>query len=146
MVVEVADAIHLLTGFLDEAVIETENAPHVVVEAFPKPDGVESAEIPARPGDESIQRTLIAAIQEIPCDILDVFLSLLTEQQAGEISVEMIPLRLRKTRPIGFQGLTKSIFFSGEEHHPSHPILADGNDVLLSEIYGGFRKVQKFCC
>jgi hypothetical protein len=45
----------------------------------------------------------MTAIQEVPGDILDVFLAFLTEQQAGEIGDEMVPLRLRKTRPIDFK-------------------------------------------
>jgi hypothetical protein len=136
MVIEVADAIHFLAGLLDKAVIETENASHACVEAFSQPDGVELAEIPARPGDEPIQRALMPAIQEISNDVLDVFLALLTEQQASEIGDEMLPLRLRKTWSKDSEGITKRILFSSEEHHPSHPILADGNDVLLSETYG----------
>ena len=87
----------------------------------------------------------MTAIQEVPGDILDVFLAFLTEQQAGEIGDEMGPLRLRKTWLKRFECRTKSIHFSCEEHHTSRPILGDGNGVLLSEIYGGFRKVQKSC-
>jgi len=85
----------------------------------------------------------MAAIQEVPCDVLDVFLTFLTEQQAGKIGIEMVPLWFCKTRPIHIKCGTKSVNFFCEEHHTSHPSV-DGNDVLLSEIYGGFRKVQKF--
>jgi len=48
----------------------------------------------------------MAAIQEVAGDVLDVFFAFLTEQQAGEIGIEMLPLRLRKTRPIDFESLT----------------------------------------
>ena len=87
----------------------------------------------------------MTTIEEVACDILYVFLAFLTEQQTGEIGVEMAPLWFRKTRSIGLKGLTKCILFFCEEHRLSHPILADGNDVLLSEIYGEIRKVQKSC-
>ena len=66
------------------------------------------------------------------------------KQQVGEIGFEMVPLRFRKTRPIHIECGTKNIDFFREEHHTSHPS-SDGNDVLLSEIYGEFRDVQKFC-
>src|SRR4030042_4036854 len=92
--------------------------------------------------DESIQGTLMPTIQEVPCDVLNVFLAFLTEQKAGEIGVEMVPLRFRKTRPIHIKCGTKSVNFFCEEHHTSHPSV-DGNDVRLSVFYGKFRKSAK---
>jgi len=54
-VIEVANACHHFTCFLDEGVIEAENASGAVVEAFSEPEGVELAQIPAMPRDESVQ-------------------------------------------------------------------------------------------
>ena len=88
-----ADTCHHFASFLDEGLIETENASCAVMEAFSKPDSVEPAEIPSMPGDESVQRVLMTAILEVPGDILDVLFTLFTEQQAGEIGVKMVPLR-----------------------------------------------------
>jgi hypothetical protein len=87
----------------------------------------------------------MATIQEVSCDILNIFPAFLTEKQVSEINVEMSPLWFRKTRSIDFKCLPERILFFCEEHHLSHPILVDGDDVLLSGFYGEIKKVQKSC-
>jgi hypothetical protein len=92
-IIEITDTIHFFSSFLDEGVIETENASLARVEAFSEPDGVYLSWIPSMFGNESVQGALMTTIQKVPSYVLNVFFTFLTEKQAGEIGVEMSPLR-----------------------------------------------------
>ena len=93
------------------------------------------------PSDKPVQRPLISAIQEVPCDILDVLLTFLTEQKTSEIGKEMFPLRFVK-QGLYTSSVLPNISTSFVKNIASHP-QKDGNDVLLCVFYGGFRKCAK---